>query len=190
MLHYDIDWSGLLQVADEIGASEKQIVFALSRAMKRTMTTLRKMSSKWLTAELALRSARELRNRVKLKVRSDMNSTSSKRSGSNIELWYGLNELPITSFKGLPRNNATGAEFRGTQFDGAFVARSKFKSKKTIFKRKGKDRTPIIEQTLPIEDKAIVYIEDELFDQVLLDLFWKNFERDLRARVKYQIGAS
>jgi len=61
------------------------------------------------------------------------------------------------------------------------------KGKQTIFKRKDKERLPIVEQQLPIEDKAIVYIEDEIFDQVI-EIFWGHFQRDLRARVKYQIG--
>ncbi|MFM4933399.1 hypothetical protein ACK39D_05275 [Aeromonas veronii] len=186
---YDIDWSELLDVANEFNATEKQVVYALSRAMKRTMTAIRRMSSKYLTKELALRSAAALRKRMKMKVRSNMNSTSRNRSGSDIELWYGLNDLPVSHFKGTPRNNSNGAEFRGTQFEGAFVAKSKIKKRRTIFKRVGKERLPIEEQSLPIADKAITYIDDEIFDEVLLDLFWSHFERDLRARVKFQIGA-
>jgi hypothetical protein len=53
--------------------------------------------------------------------------------------------------------------------------------------RQGKKRLPIAEQTIAINDKAIVYIEDEIFAQTDA-VFWNHFRRDLEARVKYQLG--
>lgn len=181
MLHFDLDWSRLVAVGEELGATDRQVKYALSRAMRRTEATLRKMSTKGLTKLLQLRAASALRNRLKgIKLRS-----SPGQDG--MRLWYGLNGLPVSSFKGRPRNAGNGAEFRGTQIDGGFVAKSKAKGKQTIFKRKGKERLPIEEQLLPIEDQAIVFIEDEVFDQVL-DIFWGHFQRDLQARVKFSVG--
>lgn len=181
MLHFDIDWQDLLRIGEELQASDKQIKFAMSRALRRTEASLRKLSSKGLPPLLGLRTASVLRKRLKsIKMRAGAGE-------AGVTLWYGLNPLPVSSFKGRPKQTNDGAEFRGTRFDGAFVAKSKAKGKQTIFKRKDKERLPIIEQTLPIEDKAVVYIEDEIFDQVI-DIFWQHFQRDLRARVKYQIG--
>ncbi len=181
MLHFDIDWQDLLRIGEELQASDKQIKFAMSRALRRTEASLRKLSSKGLPPLLGLRTARALRKRLKsIKMRAGAGQ-------DGVTLWYGLNPLPVSSFKGLPKETNDGAEFRGTRFDGAFVAKSKVKGKQTIFKRKDKERLPIVEQQLPIEDKAIVYIEDEIFDQVI-EIFWGHFQRDLRARVKYQIG--
>ncbi|MGU5730834.1 hypothetical protein ACV1DR_18225 [Aeromonas jandaei] len=77
---------------------------------------------------------------------------------------------------------------RGDQFDGGFVAKSKIKGKRTIFKRKGKERLPITEQTIQVADKAMDFIYDEVFVDKMLDIFWDNFKRDLNARVKFQIG--
>lgn len=184
MLHFDITWSDLYRVAGEIGGTDKQVAFALQRALRRTEATLRKLSSKGLTQVLQLRAAKALRRRLKtIKLRKAGGLSAS----NSIGLWYGLNGLPVSSFKGTPRQNASGAAFRGTQFDGAFVARSKVKGKKTIFKRTTKARLHIEEQQLEVEDKAVVYIEDEIFSQVE-DIFWNHFRRDLAARVKFDVG--
>lgn len=181
MLHYDLDASQLTAVANELGATGKQVKYSLTRAMHRTESTLRKMSSKGLQKVLQLRALTALRKRLKgLKLRRG-------KDGESFGLWYGLNPLPISSFKGRPAQGATGATFRGQEYAHGFVAPSKVKGKRTIFKRAGHGRLPIVEQLLPIEDAAMVFIEDEVFDKVL-DIFWQHFERDLRARVKYLVG--
>lgn len=186
MLHFDLDWRELLHVGDELQASEKQVMFALGRAMRRTEATLRRMSSRGLVKVLQLRSAGILRKRLK-SIRMRMSSPTARDQG--MSLWYGLNDLPVSSFKGRPRETKDGASFQGQEYDGAFVGRSKVKGKQTIFKRVRETRLPVAEQLHPIEDKAKVFIEDEVFDQVL-EVFWQHFQRDLRARVKYKLGES
>jgi hypothetical protein len=181
MISYEIDWASLKAVGDTLAASDKQIKFALSRALRRTEATLRKISSRGLVKELQLRSASALRRRIK--------SIKLKASQGEVGLWYGLNDLPVSSFKGRPRENASGASFRDKEFDGAFVARSKVKGKQTIFKRVKDTPLPIAEQLMPIEDKAIVWLEDVVFDQVE-QIFWGHFQRDLAARVKYKIEST
>lgn len=190
MLHFDIDWSELSAVGNELEASDKQIVFALNRALSRTASVLRTMSARGLRDELQLRRIGALRKRLKsLKLKSSMNSLSSGRAAGGVTLWYGLNDMPVSWFKGAPKQTSTGATFRGKSFPGAFVARSKYAKTQTILKRTGKTRLHVEEQLFPIEDKAIVFIEDQIFDK-LESIFWPLFLRDLRARVKYSIGAS
>ena len=184
MLHFDLDWRELLQVSTEIGATDKQVMFALSRAMRRTEATLRRISSKGLMQILQLRATSVLRSRLK-SIRMRKGGLDKDGAG----LWYGLNDLPVSSFKGRPTETGGGARFRETEYDGAFVGRSKVKGKQTIFKRVREARLPIAEQLHNVEDKAIVFIEDEVFDQVL-DIFWQHFKRDLRARVKFRLGES
>lgn len=180
-LNFDIDYSQLRRVGDELQASEKQIRNALNTALNRTATTLRTMSARGLKSELQLRTIGLLRKRLKtMKLRMS-------KDGSGAQLWYGLNDMPASWFKGRPKNNATGAAMRGQQIDGGFVAKSKFKGRQTIFKRTSKARLHIEEQNLEVEDRAIVFIEDEIFDQTEA-IFWKYFTRDLRARVTYSIG--
>jgi hypothetical protein len=186
MLHYDIDWRELLQVGEELQATDKQTIFALGRAMRRTEATLRRMSSKGLTKVLQLRAATVLRKRLK-SIKLRMSAAGSRDQG--MSLWYGLNDLPVSSFKGRPTRTKDGASFRGTEYDGGFVGRSKVKGKQTIFKRVKEARLPVAEQLHAIESKTIEFIEDEIFDQVL-DVFWQHFRRDLRARVKFKLGES
>lgn len=186
MLHFDIDWKQLLGVGQELEATDKQVALALNRAMRRTEATLRRISSKGLVKVLQLRSAKVLRNRLK-SIRLRMSSPGAR--DQSMGLWYGLNDLPVSSFKGRPKETGAGAEFRGQGYEGGFVGRSKIKGKQTIFKRVRDARLPVAEQLHPIEDKAVTYIEDEVFDQVL-DIFWQHFTRDLRARVRFKLGES
>lgn len=180
MLNFDIDWDQLQDVAKELQASEKQFRAALSRAANRTAATLRKMSARGLKDELQLRTLAVLRKRLKsIKLKS--------KGKEGLVLWYGLNDLPVSSFKGRVSKSKEGASFRGHQFKGAFVAKSGIKGKRTVFKRSGSGRLPIAEQLMPIKDQADVFIEDEIFTQVE-EIFWNNFRRDLAARVKYNLG--
>lgn len=178
-LHFDIDTAQLRAVADELQASEKQVRGAFSRACQRTATALRTRAARGLASELQLRTIGLLRNRLK--------SLRLRAQADGVQLWFGLNDMPASWFKGRPKQTATGAEVRGQQIEGGFVARSNFKGRRTVFKRKGKARLPIVEQTLPIEDQAVVFIEDEIFVQTE-SIFMDNFMRELRARVRYQIG--
>ncbi|MNK29144.1 hypothetical protein D3C87_475320 [compost metagenome] len=181
MLHFDIDFRQLTEAGQELNATPKQVQLALSRALSRTASALRTMSGQGLKSELDLRRLGALRKRLKsIKLRS---------AADGVQLWYGLNDMPVSWFKGTPKETADGATFRGQKFPGAFVAKSSYARTKTIMKRKGKARLHIEEQLLPVEDKAAVYIEDNIFDK-LESIFWPIFMRDLQARVKYKIGAS
>lgn len=185
MIHFDIDWAGLTRVSEELGATDKQVQFALGRALRRTEATLRRLSTKGLTRVLQLRTMATMRKRLKsIKLRK----TGGLGAGNGVGLWYGLNDLPVSSFKGRPKKTQGGAAFRDQQYDGAFVAKSKFKGKQTIFKRDTAKGLPISEQLHEVEDKAIVFIEDEVFEQVET-IFWEHFRRDLQSRVKFKIGA-
>lgn len=184
MLHFDIDWRELLHVGNELQATDKQVTLALSRAMRRTEATLRRMSSQGLTKELQLRTAKVLRKRLRsLKMR--MSAAGS--AGQGMGLWYGLNDMPVGVFKGSPRSTASGASFRDHDFQGGFVGKSKISGRRSIFKRATTASLPIEEQLYPVHDKAVVFIEDQIFDQAL-EVFWNHFRRDLQARVRFSIG--
>lgn len=184
-----VDWQELRAVGDELQATDKQVVYALNRAMRRTATTLYRMAAKGLTKTLHLRAMKVLRKRLRTNLKSGMNKTGKKRVDDGVRLWFGLNDLPVSSFKDKPKETGAGAVFRDQEYAGAFVARPKGQSRPTIFKRKGADRLPIVEQLYPIDDKAMKFIEDEIWDDIE-DIFWNHFQRDLRARVTYNIGAS
>jgi hypothetical protein len=179
-LHFEIDADGLDRLVSELGATEKQVKFALSRALGRTATSLRTMASRRLKDELALRTINMLRKRMKsLKLRLN--------GGDGFALWFGVNDMPVSWFKGTPKQGADGVQFRGEKFEGAFVAKSKFKGRKTVFKRQGAGRLHITEQLMAIGDRAQIILEDEIYVKTE-QIFWQHFERDLRARVSFNVG--
>jgi hypothetical protein len=179
-LHFELDAENLQRLVIELVATEKQVKFALSRALNRTATTLRTMAARSLKNDLQLRTIALLRKRMRsLRLRVS--------SQEGFTLWFGLNDMPVSWFQGIPKETTTGAQHKETNFEGAFVARSKFKNRKTVFKRDGAGRLPITEQLKAIGDKAKIVIEDEIFVKTE-DIFWKHFERDLRARTKHGVG--
>lgn len=181
MIHFDIDWKDLQRIGDELGATPKQVKLALSRALARTASKLRTLSAKGLKNELELKRIRALRKRLKsIKLR--------KGVMEGVQLWYGLNDMPVSWFKGRPRQDARGAWSGKFFHEGAFVGRLK-NGELTIFKRKGKARLAIEEQLQTVKDKADIYVEDHVFVQVE-QIFWPLFTRELQARVKYKIGES
>jgi hypothetical protein len=181
MLEFDIDGDDLERIAHELGASEKQIKMAFNRALSRTAAALRRLSSTGLQSELELRTAAQIRKRIKqIRLRRSPSGLGS------IRLWYGANDLPVSAFKGRPQASAGGASFRGVQYDGGFVQKNKA-GRQTIFRRVGDKRLPIAEQTVPVKDQIDVFLEDRVFDQ-LDQIFFKNFRADLRARTIYGVG--
>jgi len=176
MLTFDIDLEQLKIAADQIGASDKVFKAMIARACSRTAATLRRMSGRGLKNELQLRTLGVLRKRLK--------SIRLRGNNTGVSLWYGLNDLPVSAFKGRPRNTKDGAKKGNVEIKGGFVGKTK-RGKATIFKRAGEARLPIREQLLEIKDQADIYIEDEIFTEVDR-IFWQHFERDLKARDKYQ----
>lgn len=182
MLHYDVDIAQLLQVTDELGATSKQVVLSLKRALNRTLTSLRKSSVKDLKRELMLGAASTLNSRVR------KTQMRIKNGEVKADIWFGLNPVSASSLRGKGKQESWGASKQNYLFKDSFVAKMP-NGHQSIFKRKGKARLKIEEQTVTIEEEASNYVENEVFDEVLT-VFWGHFERDLRARVKYQIGIS
>lgn len=186
MLHFDIDADQLRGLAEELGATEKQAKFALSRALRRTAATLRKMSERGLRSELDIKKLAYIRRRLK----------SIRFRGSSFEgtkLWYGLNDMPVSALRGKVAKDRTGASFFGKagskSFRNAFVAKSAYGYGRTILMRKGAARLPLEEAEMPVKDRMDVFVEDEIFVQVEA-IFWKHFERDMTARARYGVGAT
>lgn len=177
MLHFDFDDSDLHKAAEEYGASEKQVRFAVGRALKRTAGTMRKLSSKGLQSELGLRNATAIRRRIK-------EYRLGKRRDA-IKLWYGTNDLPLSAFKGRPKLVPGGVKFGDAMIHGAFVA--KVNGKRGIYKRSSAKAFPIKEATLPVADRIMIYLEDEVFVD-LEAIFFKHFLAEIKARTIYGVG--
>ena len=173
-LEVDIDVAKLKKLAKQFDVVGPNLHAAFKRAIKRTAATLRKKSSKGLQSELDLRSTKALRKRIKeLHIKAD-------REGYAGGLWYGLNDLPVSAFKGRPKRVLGGAEFRGVKFPGGFI-RKNSAGKLTIFKRKDSGRLPIIEQTMPVKDQMEIYVEDQVFEDIEA-IFYHHLIPDLKYR--------
>jgi hypothetical protein len=180
VLRFDIDSVQLRELSERFGASSKDVESAYSRAMKRTAGNIRKLSSKGLQSELGLRNATALRRRIK-----EFRFKGRSRSES-IVLWYGVNDLPLSAFKGRPVAVPGGIEFNGTKIVGAFFARPGGK-KRGIYQRAGAARYPLIEATMPVADRMMIYLEDEVFVDIE-GLFFRNFASEIKARTIYGVG--
>lgn len=188
MIRFDVDPRELEAIAASLGATEKQVGMAISRALSRTAGTMRARASRALARELDVRRANTLRKRLR-ELRAGRGTRATGTGGRqmrSVSIWVGLNDLAISDLKGRPSQGANGSEFRGRQYPGAFVATGK-KGVRTIFKRRDQGRFPIIEQTYPVKDKADQVLEDEVFPDVV-EVFVKNFTADLRARVLHGVG--
>jgi len=180
LLNFDINAVQLQDIINSLQASEKQIRLAVNRAISRTAASLRVRSSKGLQKELQLRSAADIRRRLKtIKVKKS-------RGTNDLILWFGANDLPISALKGSARKTEEGASFRDKSFSGAFISKNR-KGKQTIFKRLQAKRLPVAEQTYPVADKIQTFVEDEIFSE-LPEIFFKFFEQDLRARTIHGAG--
>lgn len=177
MIQLDLDVAEVKRLVASLEASPKQIRQSMNRALRRTAGTLRVRASKGLVPELQLRRAGDLRKRLralKLSAKGDM---------SEIAIWFGLNDLPVRSFKGRVKEYAGGASIGNHEFPGAFVARRKG-GPRSIFKRSGGGRFPIAEQTINIKEQADVFLEDVIFPDAI-GIFMKNFSADLKARTLF-----
>lgn len=177
MIAFDVETGDIQRLIEELNASSKQVGQSINRALRRTAGTLRVRSSKGLQSELQTRNAAAIRRRLRaIKLRA-------KGNGSEIGLWFGMNDLPIRSLKGRVSEYGGGAKFRDNEYPGAFVAKGRG-GRRTIYRRTGPGRLPIAEVTVPIKDQADIFVEDVIFPEVP-EIFIRNFITDLRARTMF-----
>ncbi|WP_171178653.1 phage tail protein [Ruegeria sp. HKCCD8929] len=177
MLAFDIDDTRIEEIAREFAATPRQVDMAGNRAAKRTAGTLRKISSKGLQTELGLKNAKAIRRRIR--------EYRVGRGRKSLKLWYGANDLPISAFKGRPQRVAGGVKFGDTMVHGAFLAT--ISGRRGVFRRTGPNAYPVIEATLPVADRIMIYLEDEVFVDIDT-IYFKHFLAEIRARTILGVG--
>lgn len=177
---FTLDDRELKRIADEFGASKETLRYAYSRAMRRTAQTMKARARKELRTELQMRSAAEIRKRL-----FGFKFKRGKYDWGEFRMWFGLNDMRVSAFKGRAKSTSTGATFAGQEFERAFVGRNR-KGKQTIMQRASRKRWPIKEARMPIESKARYRIQDLLDD--FEEVFFKNFYSEVRSRTLYQVG--
>lgn len=174
MIGVEIDPGELQRIGREFAASEKELRAAWRRAKSRTARRLRTQARKALRENLSLRSAAILRARLRLRNTRD-----------DASLWVGLNNLPVTAFKGRPRQTASGVSVGGREFPGAFVGRGGG-GNRLVFRRVGRSRLPIEVETVPIKDAGDDTLEAEVMRDAA-DALIRNFAAEVRARTIYKV---
>jgi len=178
MLAFDIDDRKMDAIVKEFAATPRQVEQAYGRAMKRTAGTLRRLATSGLKTELGLRNTQALRRRIK-------EYRLGGRSGRGVKLWFGANDLPLSAFKGRPQKIGTGIKFGDTVIHGAFLA--KRGGKRGVFRRVGASAFPIAEVLMPVADRIMTFVEDDVFVD-LEAIFFKNFAAEIRARTIFGVG--
>jgi hypothetical protein len=179
MLRHDIDGSALEALANEYSASQRQMDMAQGRAAKRTAGTVRRMASQGLRTELGLRNATALRRRIKeFKVGS---------RGKALKVWFGANDLPISAFKGRLQKVPGGIRLGSTTIHGAFFMR--VGGKRRVYQRIDGQRDRISEVSMPVADRMMVYLEDEVFTDVG-SIFMRHLVSEVRARTMLDAARS
>jgi len=177
MLHFDFESGDLDDIADEYGATPKQMKLSGIRASKRTAGTIRRISSSGLKSELGLRNATALRRRIK-EYRTD-----SRWSGYKV--WIGANDLPASAFKGRAKKVSGGVMYGDVMIHGAFFA--KIRGKQRVMVRHGDKRWSIGEATIPVADRMMSWLEDNVYVD-LSSIFMKHFLAEIRARTILGVG--
>ncbi|MGB0468569.1 MAG: hypothetical protein ACPGF7_13705 [Pontibacterium sp.] len=179
-LIFDIDIDDLTDLQELYEATEGQLIAAYNRSLTRTAVTLKKLGGQLIRDEVKARNLKAIRRRLQqYKIKS--------RGLSELKLWFGLNDLPVSALKGRMSSSGNDATFAaassgvGTQrFTGGFVGN--VRGRKSIYSRIGKERFPVKEAAVSIKHLQEA-IEDDVFDQ-LPDIFMKYLESDLKGRVK------
>lgn len=184
MFQLEFDGRQIEKLALDLGLTEKQVRYAMARALARTTATLRRISEKGLKSELDVRKVSYLRQRLK----------SVKLRGSTAEgakLWYGMNDMPVSALRGRVSTNAKGATFSGKagsmSFPGGFVRKAQSGAGPAILKRRGRERLPVDEARVPVKEQMDAFVEREIFEQAA-KIFWQHFERDALARSRHGVG--
>lgn len=178
----DIRADRIEAIGREFAASEKDLRAAHARAIRRTATALATRARKAWRETLDLRSAGEIRRRMRV-----FNFAAKGDRLAAARLWFGLNDMSAKSFKGRPRQGPGGVTVGRHTLPGAFLAPDS-NGRIRIFERKGRARLPIRAARIPIEEETRQVIDAEVWDQVD-EIYFRNLRAEVRARTIFKVGA-
>ncbi|BBG61684.1 hypothetical protein NVI2019_PEGOAJLN_01215 [Providencia alcalifaciens] len=206
-LLFDIDVDALRQIVEQVGATQHQYRLAYSRALKRTASKIRQQSSALLKSGLAPRKMKELQRRFFAR--------RIKRGAGLDEMsfWFGLNAIKVTRLRGRSVGKIPPRHRRRDKRTGRFIPAAQRRQYVARFEPKGQrllsqsypygvvGRTRQGQRTIKVRDpltrrwrEALIdiapalhdHLEDTLFAECVA-VFMKEFESDIRRRVKHNI---
>lgn len=209
MSGFYIDVSALQAMKHAMGATESQMTAAFNKALRQTVNALYKTSVNVMLQTTGAKNRKIVQQRMR---RTLTKVDSASRKPGTGRIWFGLNDLPISSVKGsmknprgirpqnrkrdalgrfLPAKGSRGATFTPagssalstTTFENSFVA--SIKGKRSIWIRNSSGH--VHEARTAISDPMNSEIGNGLFDgasAMLMDYF----EKDLAGRVRGNVN--
>ncbi|WP_305817542.1 hypothetical protein [Photobacterium leiognathi] len=177
----------MLAIGQSLAATQEEQRQAYYRAMVRTRGTVNKLVTQYLKPVLSPRKLSLLRKRIK----SYLKRPKGYELGE-IKFWFGLNDMPISKVKGRVKRQGSRKRPQGAIFTPSsrhlstvneptgFIA--SIGGGRSIFRRKGTARFPLIESTIEISEAMNEAIEDQIFDQIPA-IFMHHYEVDLKGRI-------
>lgn len=181
MLEVEIDQSNLRKLQHEFGASEKQMILAFNGAARKTIRKCVTVAKREAHSTVGTRTQSIIAKRIKPRIKRGKDGTLF------CSIWFGFNDLPPEAFKGKIVQSAQGVIVKEMVFDSAFVA-AMSSGKVSAFRRKGAGRLPIEKITVPIIDEFEPIMKNDVWKR-WPEIFMAHYERELRARAVYGVGA-
>lgn len=202
-LPVEIDLSALDELQKAVGATQKQMEMAYSRALRRTAVTLKKLAVREMKSGIAPRNVAMIRRRL-----LSFQQTRSGKSLDEIKLWFGLNAIKVKDLKGkikgqrqrLTRDPVTGRfispQKQAKKVLAVFVPAGDIPAQSyddgVVGQASDGRRTIIIwdpvsrrrrEAEVDIYATMLDRIEDNVF-ALAAEIFMHHFDVDIRGRVK------
>lgn len=174
----NIDAQGLQALADQVGATEKQVQAAMRSTYGKLGRWARSQAVRGLSGHLGLQQ-KILRRRVRhFRMQHGVGTHGSAK------VWFGLRPIRMSDLRPKSRGKGVAAD-GGRYVEGAFIVRRN--GKRAVFKRDGGARLPIREVTVDISDQVQAWIEDNLIGSPEFEAqFFKYLEHELKWRTRTQ----
>ena len=171
MIDLHIDKAGLQRAAQELGATDAQVLQAVRSTISKMARWARSRSVRELAGGLVV-PQEILRPRIKAQ------RLQRTATGAEAGVWYGLNPVALIRL-GARRTRAGVSAKGGRHIEGAFIAQAR-RGKRQVFRRKGRARLPIAVQTARIEAQATDYLENDLSES-------RDFEQQFRQVFEHEL---
>lgn len=185
--NFNINLSGIDEIQEQLSATSAQVIKSCYRAINRTAVTLRTLAAKEIAGSIQARKIMDVRKRFKQSV-----TRSGNRYG--LTMWFGLNDFPVSQLKGKLKRIGTKKRQRGAMFtrpngeviinNKAFIAR--VYGKKSMFTRVSKERFPLKEETVAVDEILNKQIKDNIYSKAN-EIFMNHFKTDLRGRTRMNL---
>lgn len=182
---FSIDLDELEAVKQILNATEKEMMLAYNRALKRTAISFKSLLSKKVRDSVQARKLDYVRKRLK-----DYRVSTPGEVLDGLKFWVGLNDMAVHSLKGRMKQKSPYAYFspKSKAIDqkkarrGFVLTGGKLGSNRLMFQRFASYKGAYHVVRTSIDTAVQDGIEDKLFN-LSPEIFLKHFETDLKGRI-------